>query len=147
MSFLVLFISVIIFEDNNNKWKNEVDRQQLMLILFFVQKKSIKKDHYWPLLLENFYRSNLTIVQVQLDVDIVEEEIEEFCREILEYVDKQDHVIPSMDILDRITRMKKISDRFDSIIDRTVKIPGRNNFSHANVRWLFMIWENKNTTI
>lgn len=46
----------------------------------------------------------LTIVQVLLDVDIVEEEIEEFYREILEYVDKLDLVIPSMDILDRTTR-------------------------------------------
>jgi len=49
-----------------------------------------------------------TIVRVQLDVDIVEEENEEFYIEILEYVDKHHHVIPLMDILDRITiKMKR----------------------------------------
>jgi hypothetical protein len=51
---------------------------------------------------------NPTIVQVQLDVDIVEEEIVEFYIEILEYVDKHDHVIPIMDILDRITIRKDV---------------------------------------
>jgi len=51
---------------------------------------------------------NPTIVQVQLDVDIVEEEIVEFYIEILEYVDKHDHVIPLMDILDRITIRKYV---------------------------------------
>jgi hypothetical protein len=51
---------------------------------------------------------NPTIVQVQLDVDIVEEEIVEFYIEILEYVDKHDHVIPLMDILDRITIRKDV---------------------------------------
>ncbi len=51
---------------------------------------------------------NPTIVQVQLDVDIVEEEIVEFYREILEYVDKHDHLIPLMDILDRITIRKYV---------------------------------------
>jgi len=50
---------------------------------------------------------NPTIVQVQLDVDIVEEEIVEFYIEILEYVDKHHHVIPIMDILDRITIKRK----------------------------------------
>jgi hypothetical protein len=49
-----------------------------------------------------------TIVRVQLDVDIVEEENEEFYIEILEYVDKHHHVIPLMDILDRITIKMKI---------------------------------------
>jgi hypothetical protein len=40
-------------------------------------------------------------------VDIVEEEIEEFYKEILVYVDKHYPVIPLMDILDRITTRQK----------------------------------------
>jgi hypothetical protein len=41
-------------------------------------------------------------------VDIVEEENEEFYKEILVFVDKHHHVIPLMDILDRITIKMKI---------------------------------------
>ena len=77
---------------------------------------------------------NPTIVRVQLDVDIVEGENKEFYREILEYVDKHHHVIPSMDILDRITIKFQIISfiyYFTSMI-LTVNIPGRNNFSHNN---------------
>jgi len=58
-----------------------------------------------------------TIVRVQLDVDIVEEENEEFYIEILEYVDKHHHVIPIMDILDRITiKRNKKKKRFFIIL-------------------------------
>ena len=53
-----------------------------------------------------FFSFTPTIVQVQLDVDIVVEENEEIYIEILEYVDKHHHVIPLMDILDRITIKK-----------------------------------------
>lgn len=45
-----------------------------------------------------------TIVRVQLDVDIVEEENVRFCTKIVEYFDMHHHAIPSMDILDRISR-------------------------------------------
>ena len=81
--------------------EEEEDRQQLMLIVLEERRNT---DHYRFLRVE--FIVFLTIVQVLLDVDIVEEEIEEFCIEILEFVDKLDLVIPSMDILDRITRTK-----------------------------------------
>lgn len=80
--------------------EEEEDRQQLMLIVLEERRNTHRS---LSISSSGIY---LTIVQVPLDVDIVEEEIEEFYREILEFVDKLDLVIPSMDILDRITRTK-----------------------------------------
>jgi hypothetical protein len=78
-----------------------------------------------------------TIVQVQLDVDIVVEENEEFYIEILADIDKHHHEIPLMDILDRITTTKNVfffyTLHFPILTDNT---PGRNNLSHCNDRLL-----------
>ena len=87
--------------------EEEVDRrrQQLMLIERrpLLPEEYIKRER--EMIIDLLLSSNckLTIVQVQLDVDIFEGEIEGFYREILESVDKLGLVIPSMDILDRIT--------------------------------------------
>ena len=86
---------------------------------------------------------DLTIVRVQLDVGIVEAESAESDREILGFADRRRHVIPSVDILDRITRMRKRTFFFQTGIDvpwtcLTVKIPGLKNFSHGNEILLFI---------
>ena len=53
---------------------------------------------------EIFHALILPLLGVPPAEDIAVEESEGFDREFLECVDKPDHVIPSMDILDRITR-------------------------------------------
>ncbi len=78
-------------------------------------------------------------------MDIVEEENEEFCTEILEYVDKHHHVILIMDILDKITtKIKGFSFIYYlNLRILTVNIPGRNNFSHCNDKLLFILTNKK----
>jgi hypothetical protein len=73
-------------------------------------------------------------------VDIVEEENEEFYKEILVSVDKHHHVIPIMDILDRITIKKNNYSCIYYLNPQilTVNIPGRNNFSHCIDRLLLI---------